>query len=607
MTTDTTTDPQPTLRNLLLRLWRHLSKRRQRQLGLLLVLMVASAFSEVISLGAVLPFIGILTAPENVFNNASVKSVCESFGITSASQLVLPLTVIFVCAAFLAGGTKLLLLWAGTQISNGIGADLSFEVYRRTLYQPYRTHMARNSSEVIDGIANKSWSAVLTLQSVLTLISSVLLLLALLMTLVVIDPLVVSVAFVVFGISYGSISWGTHRQLQINSWQIARENVQRFKALQEGLGGIRDVLLNGTQRVYCDTYRRADLPYRKAYGSNVFIAACPRFAMEAVGIALIAGLAYGLSRQAGGVATALPVLGALALGAQRLMPAIQQSYTSWASIAGNKVSLSDSLEFLDQPLPAEATTPDPTPLEFKDVIQFDSVYFHYLSNGPSVLDCINITIFKGSRVGLVGTTGSGKSTLLDLLMGLLEPTEGQILVDGLAIAGERRRSWQRSIAHVPQSIFLADTTIAENIALGVPRKAIDMDRVREAARQAQIAKFIESRKNGYNEFVGERGIRLSGGQRQRIGIARALYRQASVLVFDEATSSLDNATEQAVMESIERLNRDLTILIIAHRLTTVQRCDEIIELEYGRVVAQGTYEQLRECSPSFRRMATAVA
>ena len=204
-------------------------------------------------------------------------------------------------------------------------------------------------------------------------------------------------------------------------------------------------------------------------------------------------------------------------------------------------------------------------------------------------------------MGFVGSTGSGKSTALDLLMGLLAPTEGELLVDGEPIVGERVRAWQNAIAHVPQSIFLADTSLAENIAFGVPRNAIDLDRVRQAARLAQIAEFIESRPEGYDARVGERGIQLSGGQRQRIGIARALYKQASVLVFDEATSALDNATEQSVMDAIEGLDRELTILLIAHRLSTVRRCDMIVEIGEGRVVAQGTYEHLLESSPSFQK------
>jgi len=602
MTTESKTlESQPALPSLLIRLWAHLTKRRQRQLGLLLILMLASAFSEMISLGAVLPFIGVLTAPDKVFNHRVVRSVADIVGITSPDQLVLPVVIAFAIAAVAAGGIRVLLIWSNTRLSNAIGADLSIEVYRRTLYQPYKVHVARNTSSVISGITNKTYSAVSVIQSLLTLVSSIALLIALMMALLAVDPGTVSIAALVFGVSYGLITWATRRQLEINSQKIARESTQVVKALQEGLGGIRDVLLNGTQPIYCETYKNADIPYRRATGSNTFIAFSPRFAMEAIGMVLIAGLAYGLSRQAGGVATALPVLGALALGAQRLLPALQQIYVAWVAIAGCQDSLAEAIDLLDQPLPPEATTPAPEPLEFRDAISFESVRFRYSNDGPWF--CLDLTIPKGARVGFVGSTGSGKSTTLDLLMALLEPTEGQILVDGQSILGERRRSWQRAIAHVPQSIFLADTTIAENIAIGVPRNEIDMNLVREAARQAQIDNFIESRSKGYNELVGERGIRLSGGQRQRIGIARALYKQASVLIFDEATSSLDNATEQAVMESIESLNRDLTILIIAHRLTTVQRCDQIIELAHGKVVAQGSYEQLLEQSHSFRKMA----
>jgi len=606
MTTESkTVETQPALSSLLIRLWAHLTKRRRRQLGLILILMLASAFSEMISLGAVLPFIGVLTAPDKVFSYPIVKSIADMVGITSPAQLVLPFVIAFAFAAVTAGGIRVLLIWSNSRLSNAIGADLSMEVYRRTLYQPYKIHVSRNSSSVISGIIKKTSDAVNVIQSLLTLVSSIALLVALMIALLVIDPFTVSVAALVFGVSYGLITWAARRQLRINSQRIARESTQVVKALQEGLGGIRDVLLSGTQPVYCETYRKADLPYRRADASNTFIAFSPRFAMEAIGMVLIAGLAYGLSRQAGGVATALPVLGALALGAQRLLPALQLIYIAWAAIAGSQDSLAEAIKLLEQPLPIEATTPEPEPQDFRDSIVFKSVRFRYSDDTPWF--CLDLTILKGARVGFVGSTGSGKSTTLDLLMGLLEPTEGQILVDGQSILGERRRSWQRAIAHVPQSIFLADTTIAENIAFGVPRNEIDLNLVREAARQAQIDKFIESRREAYNELVGERGIRLSGGQRQRIGIARALYKQASVLIFDEATSSLDNATEQAVMESIENLERDLTILIIAHRLTTVKRCDQIIELSHGKVVAQGYYEQLLEQSQSFRSMAIDMA
>ncbi len=599
--------PTAALPNLLARLWRHLSRRRQRQFGLLMGLMLVSAFAEVVSLGAVLPFLGILVAPDLVFNHPIVADVALAWGITSADQLVLPLTVAFAAAALIAGAIRILLLWVSTRLAYASGADIGIEVYRRTLYQPYRMHVARNSSEVISGITNKVNGVVfLVLLPLLTLVSSTVLLVAIMLALIAIDPMVASVAAVGFGASYALITWMSRRRLHRNSERIAYEQTQVVKALQEGLGGIRDVLLDGTQPVYCDIYRQADHPLRRAQGNNVFISGSPRPAMEALGMVLIAALAYALSRQVGGIATALPVLGALALGAQRLLPALQQIYGAWASIAGSHASLADTIALLDQPLPAEILQPAPAPLLFQKDIQFRGVRFRYTGDGPWVLDGFNLVIAKGARVGFVGSTGSGKSTTLDLLMGLLMPTEGELLVDGQPISGNRVRAWQRSIAHVPQSIYLADTTLAENIAFGVPPDTIDLDRVQQAARQAQIADFIESSPEGYQAYVGERGIRLSGGQRQRIGIARALYKQASVLVFDEATSALDNATEQSVMDAIEGLNRDLTILLIAHRLTTVRRCDTIVELEHGQVVAQGTYEQLLDRSPSFRRMARAI-
>jgi ATP-binding cassette subfamily B protein len=507
----------------------------------------------------------------------------------------------------LAGAIRLLLLWVSTRFTFAAGADLSIEVYRRTLYQPYHVHVARNSSEVISGITNKVGGTVLgVLLPLMTLLSSSMLLVAIPVALIAIDPLVALVATAGFGTSYAVITWLSRRRLHLNSQRIADEYTHVVKALQEGLGGIRDVLLDGTQPVYCEVYRQADHVLRRAQGDNAFIGQSPRFAMEALGMVLIAALAYVLSRQAHGAATALPVLGALALGAQRLLPALQQGYGAWASMAGSHASLAATIELLDQPLPVELLRPAPAPMPFRVGIRFRGVRFRYSSDSPWVLDGLDLTIPKGARIGLVGGTGSGKSTTLDLLMGLLVPTEGEVLVDGQPMTGNLVRAWQRSIAHVPQSIYLADTTLAENIAFGIPRAAIDLQRVQDAARQAQIADFIESRPEGYEAYVGERGVRLSGGQRQRIGIARALYKRASVLVLDEATSALDNETERSVMEAIGGLQRDLTILLIAHRLTTVRHCDTIAELEDGRIIAQAPYEELLQCSQSFRRMAHAT-
>ena len=568
--------------------------------------MIISAFAEVVSLGAVLPFLGILVKPDWVFNHPIVADVALAWGIVSADQLVLPLTVAFIVAALIAGAIRIFLLWLNTWLVVASGSELSIEVYRRTLYQPYQAHIARNSSEVISGITNKVEGVLFgVLQPLLTLVSSTMLLVAIMVALITIDPMVASVAAAGFGASYALISWMSRRKLRQNSQRIASEQTQVVKSLQEGLGGIRDVLLDGSQPVYCDIYLRADYPLRRAQGSNVFIGASPKAAMEAMGMVLIAALAYALSLQ-GGIATALPVLGALALGAQRLLPALQNIYGAWAAIIGNYAALAATIELLDQPLSEDLLQTKPAPLLFQSAIHFDAVRFRYTSESPWVLDGFNLNIPKGAKVGFIGSTGSGKSTTLDILMGLLMPTEGEFLVDGQSIGIKHLRAWQRNIAHVPQSIYLADATLAENIAFGVPLDTIDLDRVQQAARQAQIADFIESSPEEYQTSVGEYGVRLSGGQRQRIGIARALYKQASVLVFDEATSALDNTTEQSVMDAIEGLDSDITILLIAHRLTTVRRCDTIIEMEHGRVVAQGTYEQLLELSPSFRKIAGAL-
>jgi ABC-type multidrug transport system fused ATPase/permease subunit len=588
------TESNVPVRLLLGRLWCHMGQRRRKQFAILMVLTMLGAFAEVASLGAVLPFLSILIVPEKLFNHPLIIGyIAPALGVQSAKQLVLPLTVGFVMVALAAGSLRMLLLWANTKFAFACGADLSIEVYRRTLYQPYRVHLARNSSEVVSGIVNKVNGVVFwVMQPVLILISSVVLILAIMVTLIYIDSFVALTAIAGFGSSYGVITWLSRRRLKQNGQRITDEQTRVVKALQEGLGGIRDVLLDCTQPFYCDLYRQADRPLRQAYGSNIFIGGCPRFAMEALGMAMIACLAYILSQKTEGISSALPVLGALALGAQRLLPALQQSYSAWASIIGSHASLADTISLLDQPLPEEVLQPMPDPLPFKESICFEDVCFRYSDEDPWVLNGLNLNIAKGVRLGIVGSTGSGKSTALDLLMGLLTPIQGVLLVDGKSCSGDRLRAWQKTIAHVPQSIYLADNTLAENIAFGVPKGEIDMSRVRQAAQQAQISDFIESRPGGYESNVGERGIRLSGGQRQRIGIARALYKRAKVLVFDEATSALDNETELSVMEAIDGLDRDLTILLIAHRTTTLSRCDYIVELENGRVKRGGSYAEL---------------
>jgi ATP-binding cassette subfamily B protein len=567
--------------------------------------MLTDAIAQVVSLGAVLPFIGVLVAPERVFQQPVMQRAAQVMGIATAAELTLPLTVFFAATALVAGAVRLMVLRASTRFGFAVGLDLSSEMYRRTLYQPYQVHVARNSSEIISGIASKA-STVVTgvVLQVLFGTSAVAILAAILVTSLAINTRGAAWSAAGFSVSYLIVTVLSRRRLTRNGVQAARAQTQLYKTLQEGLGGIRDILLDGTQAVYCDVYNRADRTLRIAQGSNSFLAASPRFVLEALGIALLAFVAFGIVVKTGDVGVALPVLGALALGAHRMIPSVQQAYASWSAVVANAASLRDILALLDQPQPDDGRRRQPpAPMEFRRAIRFDHVHFRYTENDPWVIDDLTFEIPQGARVGIVGSTGSGKSTAADLMMGLLEPSTGAVLVDGQAITGPLKRAWQRTIAHVPQTVFLSDASLAENIAFGVPPEDIDPERVRDAARRAQIADFIETTTDGYATCVGERGVRLSGGQRQRIGIARALHKRATVLVFDEATSALDTVTEQAVMESIEGLGADLTIVIIAHRLTTICKCEHIVELGQGRLIAQGRYDALLANSGTFAAMA----
>ncbi|MDC0198513.1 ABC transporter ATP-binding protein/permease [Candidatus Thioglobus sp.] len=567
--------------------------RRKRQYLMLLILIFVASLLEVVSVGAVLPFLGVLTAPEQVYQHPLMQPFIQTLELSEPSQLVLPLTLLFIIAAVMAGSIRLLLLFVMTRLTYATGADLSFKIYNLTLYQEYSVHVSRNSSEVINGILNKSSTVISSvIMPVIQFISATVLIISIMTALLVIDTIVALTVFIGIGLLYLGIIRYTGKHLRKNSKIIADKSTLMVKSLQEGLGGIREVLIDGSQEFYSQLYRSADLPLRHASGNNAFIGGGPRFVLEAVGMTLIALIAFAMSLKEGGIATAIPILGALALGAQRLLPALQQAYASFSSIRGVEVSLKDVLDLLEQPIPEHSNQPPSAPIKFEREIKLTNLSFRYLKETPLILKNINLSIAKGERIGFMGVTGSGKSTLLDIIMGLLPPTEGKLTIDQKPLNTQNRRAWQAHIAHVPQNIYLSDSTIEENIAFGVEIDQIDHKRVKKVAKQAQLADMIEDLKDGYQTMVGERGIRLSGGQRQRINIARALYKKADVLIFDEATSALDSSTEQEVMKAIERLGDQLTILIIAHRLTTLRGCDRIVQFDKDNLLHVGSYEDM---------------
>jgi ATP-binding cassette subfamily B protein len=569
---------------LLRRLWSHISKRRRYQLLFLVILMAIVSFMEIVSIGLVLPFLGALTAPEIIFNSAYIAPFIKLARIESPSEILLPLTITFISSALVTGLFRIFLLFLNTRVSFMAGADFGLDIYRKTLYQPYSIHCSRNSSEIIAGITNKANSIIYSvLLPFLNILSSSFLLIAIIGLLVYLYPFVAMISIIIFGSIYGLIIYLNHKKLKENSHKIAEDTTFLIKSLQEGLGGIRDTLVSSNQEIYCSIYQKADASLRVAQASNLFIAGCPRFIVESFGMIVIACLAYSATRNNFTLSELIPTLGIMAYAAQKLFPVLQLAYGSWSAIQSSIASLEDILHLLDQKLPIFANKKKIKPLNFKKNIVLRNVYFKYSTNSSYALKNINFEIKRGSRLGVIGKTGSGKSTFLDLVLGLLVPTKGSMYIDNKLLRSNNQHSWSLNIANVPQTIFLTDGTIEENIAFGLPKNKIDLDLVRSAASQAMLADDIESWPLKYKTLVGERGIRLSGGQRQRIGIARALYKQAKIIIFDEATSALDYKTERSVMNTIHNLSNDLTIIIVAHRLSSLKICSEIIEIKNGEV------------------------
>ncbi|WP_296306747.1 ABC transporter ATP-binding protein [Erythrobacter sp.] len=570
-----------------------LTPHRQRQLLLLFALMLAGALAETATVGAVLPFLAIVSPGAELGQyGAVVEPVAGLAAVFGVSTLVMA-ALLLVALAVIAAVIRLVLLWNSQKIFFAIGHDLSMGVYARVLHRPYARHVMENSATTQAAMQKVQFVLGNVLLPAIAGLTAAAVALFILAALIAIDARTALIAAACFGVIYALVSRLTRRRLYANSDLVSSAMKGRVQVLQEGLGGIRDVLLDHSQPLFLAKFAAVDRQFTRSQATNQFLAAAPRFVVEAAGVLMIAVIAVFVSGRPGGIAAALPMLGALALGAQRLLPLIQQTYFSWAQIYGHRAALVEVARLLAEPLPAATDPAAAHPAAAgTGTVTFREVTFAYPGNRGTALSDIDLAIAPGARIGLVGPSGSGKSTFVDLLLGLLEPTAGEVLIDGVPLDETTRAAWQAAVAHVPQAIFLADGSIAENIAFGRSGAAIDQERVREAARLAELDTFIATLPQGYDTFVGERGVRLSGGQRQRIGIARALYKQARVLVLDEATSALDEATEAAVMQAVSQLPRELTLVIVAHRLSTLKLCEQIVRLEAGRVAEQGSYAQV---------------
>lgn len=567
----------------------HLSRRRRWQLVGLGVLTVTATFAELLSISAAFPFLAVLAAPERLFGMPAVGPFLHFFGVTTPLGLIGPFSLLFAVAILIASALRLTLVWAQTRLAHLIGIDLAGEIFMRTLHQPYSVHAKRNSAQVISVVNGKSAKLVSGfVLPLLTILNAVTLLGTALAALLAFLPGVGLPLLGGISAIYALTGFALRGKVRGNGDMISREMPRALQALQEGLGGIRDVLLDSSQSIHVSRFERSIRRLRLATAANIILGAAPRYIVEALGMILIVLIAYRLATGPAGLDSALPLLGGLALGAQRLLPVAQQAYNGWVQIRGAQPAIADCLTYLDQPFDREKINRRPDPLPFVRDIRLEGVGLRYEAAKRPALEGIDLHIPRGSRLGIIGPTGSGKSTLADILMGLISPDRGRMYIDDLPLDADALSAWQRHIAHVPQAIFLTDATLAENVAFGEERGRIDMARLAHAVAHAQLSETVRALPEGLETRVGERGVRLSGGQRQRIAIARALYREADVIVFDEATSALDTATEARVMDAIEALDTDLTLIMIAHRVSTLRTCDRIVEIKDGRIVREGT-------------------
>jgi ATP-binding cassette, subfamily B, bacterial PglK len=556
--------------------WRHLSSRRKTQYIFLIFFMIFASLAEMLTIGAVIPFLSVLVDPQIIYEYEIIQPLVLFLDVSDPQQLIYPIVVCFIIIVTIAGFFRVSLLYFSTKLSFLTGVDISVGIYNRTLNQDYLTHINRNSSQVTSAIVVKTNLVIGGIVGpILNLIASSVTSIGILTILIYINPIISFCVFIGFASTYTLISLFLSRIVKRNSETISSQATLMVQHLQEGLGGIKNIILNNSQIFFLARYNKSVSLKQKASAQNTFSAYCPKPILEVFGMVLIAVFAYQLSLADNKIQSAIPMLGLLTLASQRLLPAIQQSYAAYISVKSNKSVLKDIIFFLDIKTPEHLKS---SSIGFEEEILVSDVSFRYSEKEPWILQNVNFSLKKNTTTGFFGTSGSGKSTLINIIMGLLDPSEGYIAIDGETITDKNKQRWFKCIAHVPQDIFLIDGTIENNIAYGIPEDEIDHLWLREVTKKANILNFIEASTDGFKTKVGESGLKISGGQRQRLGIARALYKKCDILILDEATSALDNETEQKIMHEINALSGEMTILIVAHRLSTLEHCHELIDM-----------------------------
>ncbi len=584
---------------------RAILNRRQKQKSLwLMVLFMAMSLLQVVGVAAIFPFVNLVMDPSLLETNQLLGFLYQKFGFTAYSSFILFLGIALFILIILSNAVAGITVWARTRFVMGLNHELSTRLLTVYLSRPYAYFLNRNTSTLGKNLLAEVYQLTNNmLIPIFEFVVNTMVVLTLVIVLFVTDFMTTCVALTILGGSYAVINYRVKKKVKRSGLERLEANRGRYKITGEALAGIKTTKVFGREDYFIDQYATYSKQFTRVETSVRIIGEIPRYLLEALAFGGIILLVVFLTLTRGGATNVIPLVSLFAFAGYRLLPAMQKVFQAVTSIYFNQSILDTLYEDLMQGSERKEKI-DPDPIEFSKEIVLKDLIFSYPETTVSVLSQINLTIPKNTTVGFVGTTGSGKTTLVDILLGLLVAQEGGLYVDGVPITSNRQRSWQRAIGYVPQDIFLSDDTVTRNIAFGLADEEIEMGKVKKAAQIAALDTFItQEMEKGYETVIGERGIRLSGGQRQRIGLARALYENPAILVLDEATSSLDGVTETAVMEAIGNASKDRTVIMIAHRLSTVRDCDVIYLMEKGSIVDSGTFADLMKNNATFRSMA----
>lgn len=593
--------------NVIKQIFSLLPPEQRKKFYILQVLVILMAFTELLGIASIAPFMALvgdmsLLEKDNIYSKLYQMSGISDplyFLFISGMGVLIALTVSTIVSMFTT--------WRLSLYGSSVGVQLADRLYSHYMKQDWQFHASGSSAQLTKQISTESTRISNgIIQPLMQMNAKVVLAIFIAVSIIIYNPIVAIAGLLMFASGYLLMYKFVRKALVLNGKRLSTVATNRFRLMNEGFGGIKDVLLLNRNKYFIDRFRLEGDIQAKAQGLNQTIAQVPRFFIELLAFGAMIGLVLILIKtHHGNLGAVLPVLAVYALACFKLLPALQQIYGSITQIKGNIAAFESVKEDLinsQEELPTTSNLSS-NKLSITKSISLKNIYFAYPKKSTYAVNDASISIPVNHVIGIVGSSGSGKSTLIDIILGLLTPQKGEIYVDNTLITDSNKRGWQDLLGFVPQSIFLSEGSIAENVAFGIPAHEINYKQVMKAIDLAHLTELVNELPEGIHTKVGERGVQLSGGQRQRIGIARALYNQADVLIFDEATSALDGITEKIIMDAIHDFTGQKTIIMIAHRLKTVQKCDTIYLMEKGKIIDQGTYDYLVENNPKFREMA----